>query len=232
MRDARIGVVRNYSGFHDRVDAVFEDALRALKDAGAKLTDGLSLVPRDELRPHELIVLRTEFKVGLNAYLASLGPDAPIGSLADLIAFNEAHADRVMPYFGQETLIKSEATGGLRDKSYLDALATCHRLTREDGIDRIMHEHDLQALVAPTTCAAWAIDWVNGDNSLGSSACQAAVAGYASVTVPMGGVSGLPVGISFFAGPWSEGRLIGLAHAFEEIVQARIIPGPARSFLP
>jgi amidase len=232
MRDARIGVVRNYSGFHDRVDAVFEDALRALKDAGAKLTDGLSLVPRDELRPHEMIVLRTEFKVGLNAYLASLGPDAPIGSLADLIAFNEAHADRVMPYFGQETLIKSEATGGLRDKSYLDALATCHRLTREDGIDRIMHEHDLQALVAPTTCAAWAIDWVNGDNSLGSSACQAAVAGYASVTVPMGGVSGLPVGISFFAGPWSEGRLIGLAHAFEEIVQARIIPGPARSFLP
>ena len=95
-----------------------------------------------------------------------------------------------------------------------------------------MHEHDLQALVAPTTCAAWAIDWVNGDNSLGSSACQAAVAGYASVTVPMGGVSGLPVGISFFAGPWSEGRLIGLAHAFEEIVQARIIPGPEGNFLP
>jgi amidase len=232
LLDARIGVVRNYAGFHDRVDAVFEDALRALRDAGAKLTDGLSLVPRVELRPHELTVLRTEFKVGLNSYLASLGPDAPISSLTDLIAFNESHADRVMPHFGQETLIKAEATSGLRDKSYLDAVATCHRLTREDGIDRIMREHDLQALVAPTTCAAWAIDWVNGDNSLGGSACPAAVAGYASVTVPMGGVSGLPVGISFFAGPWSEGRLIGLAHAFEEIVQARIIPGPAGNFLP
>ena len=232
LRGARIGVVRNYAGFHDRVDAVFEDALRALKDAGAKLTDGLSLAPRAELRPHELIVLRTEFKVGLNAYLVSLGPDAPISSLADLIAFNEAHADRVMPHFGQETLIKAEETGGLQDKSYLDALAACHRLTREGGIDRIMHEHDLQALVAPTTCAAWAIDWVNGDNSLGSSACQAAVAGYAGITVPMGNVSELPVGISFFAGPWSEGRLISFAHAFETIVQARIFPGPPQNFLP
>ena len=115
--------MRNYAGFHDRVDTVFKDALRALKDAGAKLTDGLSLVPRVELRPHELIVLRTEFKIGLNSYLASLGPDAPISSLADLIAFNEAHADRVMPHFGQETLIKAEATNGLRDKSYLDAVA-------------------------------------------------------------------------------------------------------------
>ena len=232
LRDARIGVVRNYAGFHDRVDAVFENSLSALKDAGAKLTEDLALAPRAKLRPHELIVLLTEFKIGLNAYLTTLGPDAPISSLADLIAFNEAHADRVMPHFGQETLIKAEQTGGLRDKSYLDALAICQRLTREDGIDRIMREHDLQALVAPTTCAAWAIDWVNGDNSLGSSACQAAVAGYASVTVPMGNVSGLPVGISFFAGPWSEGRLIGLAHAFEEIVQARIIPGPAGNILP
>jgi len=101
---------------------------------------------------------------------------------------------------------------GLRDKSYLDTVATCHRLTREDGIDRIMREHDLRALDAPTTCAAWAIDWVNGDNSLGGS--------------------GLPLGISFDAGPWSEDRLIGLAHAFEEVVQARITPGPAWSFLP
>ncbi|MBT3369928.1 MAG: amidase [Rhodospirillaceae bacterium] len=232
LRGARIGVVRSYTGFHDRVDAVFEDALRALTDGGAKLTDGLSLVPRAELRPHEIIVLLTEFKVGLNAYLASLGPDAPIGSLADLIAFNETHAGRTMPYFGQELFIKAEATGGLQDRSYLDALATCHRLTREDGIDRVMHEHGLHALIAPTASAAWAIDWVNGDNNPGGSACLAAVAGYASVTVPMGNVSGLPVGISFFAGPWSEGTLIGLAHAFENIVQARIVPGAARNFLP
>ncbi len=232
LRGARIGVVRSYTGFHDRVDAVFEDGLRALTDAGAQLTDGLSLVPRAELRPHEIIVLLTEFKVGLNAYLASLGSDAPVSSLADLIAFNEAHAERTMPYFGQELLLKAEATGGLGDKSYLDALASCQRLTREDGIDRVMRDHGLKALIAPTACAAWAIDWLNGDNNPGGSACLAAVAGYASVTVPMGNVSGLPVGISFFAGPWSEGRLIGLAHAFENIVQARITPGPARNFLP
>ena len=137
-----------------------------------------------------------------------------------------------MPYFGQELLLKAEATGGLQDKSYLDALATCRRLTREEGIDRVMREHGLQALIAPTACAAWAIDWLNGDNNPGGSACLAAVAGYASITVPMGNVSGLPVGISFFAGPWSEGTLIGMAHAFENIVQARVIPGAARNFLP
>ncbi len=232
LRGAPIGVVRNYAGFHEKVDAVFDDALRALKDAGAKLTDGLSLAPPAELRPHERIVLLTEFKFGLNAYLASLGPEAPISTLADLIAFNDAHAGRVMPHFGQETLIMAEATDGLQDKNYLDAVAACHRLTREDGIDRIMQENDLQALIAPTTGAASAIDWVNGDHGLGGSACLAAVAGYASVTVPMGHVSGLPVGISFFAGPWSEGTLIGLAHAFEKIVQARIVPGPPKNFLP
>ena len=232
LRGARIGVVRNYAGFHDRVDAVFEEALKALGSAGAELTDDLSLVPQPDIRPHELIVMLTEFKVGLNAYLATLDPDTAIRSLADLIAFNEAHAAETMAYFGQEQLIRAEATDGIEAAVYREALATCRRLTREDGIDKVMSEHDLHALVAPTTSAPWAIDWVNGDHRLGGSACQAAVSGYASITVPMGYVSNLPVGLSFIAGPWSEGSLIGLAHAFETILQARVAPGPPRNFLP
>jgi amidase len=232
LRGARIGVVRSHAGFHERVDAVFEEALRALTDAGAELTDGLSLPTREEIRVHELIVMLTEYKVGLNGYFESLGPDSPIRSLTDLIAFNEAHAEATMPYFGQERLLEAEATAGLDDPKYLDALAACRRLTREEGIDAVMSEHNLRALVAPTSGAPWAIDWVNGDHGLGGSSTPAAVAGYASITVPMGNVSGLPLGISFFAGAWSEGTLIGLTHAFEQITQARVVPGPAGTFLP
>jgi amidase len=232
LRGARIGVVRNYAGFHERVDRVFEAALVALKDGGAQLMDGLVLPAQAEIRPSESLVMRTEFKTGLNDYLAGLGPDCRVRTLADLIAFNEAHTDLTMPYFGQERLLAAEETNGLQDAAYLDALATSRRLTRDEGIDKAMQEHGLQALVAPTAGAAWAIDWINGDNRAGGSACLAAVSGYASVSVPMGNVSGLPVGLSFIAGPWSEGALIGLAHAFEQIVQARIPPGPASRLLP
>jgi amidase len=233
LRGKRIGIVRNYAGFHEAVDAVFETALRALVEAGAILVDDLALPSRDEIRPHELIVMLTEFKVGLNAYLAGLGPNAPVRTLADVIAFNEDHAERAMPYFGQEILLQAEETGGLEDRVYQTALAVSRRLTRENGIDGLMGEHALDALVAPTGSAPWAIDLVNGDNrGGGGSSGPAAVSGYASITVPMGYVSGLPVGLSFIGGAWSDGALIGLAHAFERTLQARVPPGPARSFLP
>jgi amidase len=222
----RIGVVRNYAGFHERVDAVFETALVALIDGGATVIDDLSLPSRDEIRPYEQIVMLTEFKVGLNAYLAWLGERSPIRTLAALIAFNETHAERVMPYFGQEKLLQAEKTNGLDDKVYQNALAVCGKLTRDNGIDPTMQEKHLDALVAPTTSAPWVIDLINGDNRLGGSSGPAAVAGYPSVTVPMGYVSGLPVGLSFIGGAWSEGSLIGMAHAFENIAQARILPGP------
>ena len=229
----RIGVVRNYAGFHERVDAVFAEALSALIDGGAALVEDLSLPTRDEIRPHEFIVMLTEFKVGLNAYLVGLGPDAPVRSLAEVIAFNEAHADRVMPYFGQEILLQAEETGGLEDRVYKTSLAVSRRLTRDNGIDKLLSEHKLDALVAPTASAPWAIDLVNGDNrGGGGSSGPAAVSGHASITVPMGYVSGLPVGLSFIGGAWSDGPLIGLAHAFEQITRVRVAPGPARTFLP
>ena len=234
LRGKRIGIVRNYAGFHERVDAVFETALSALVEAGAVLVEGLILPSRDEIRPHELIVMMTEFKVGLNAYLAGLGPDAPVRSLAEVIAFNEEHADRTMPYFRQEILLAAEETGGLEDQVYQTALAVSRRLTRDNGIDKLLGDHALDALVAPTASAPWAIDLVNGDNrgGGGGSSGPAAVSGHASITVPMGYVSGLPVGLSFIGGAWSDGVLIGLAHAFERTLQARVSPGPARPFLP
>ena len=232
LRGKRIGVVRNYAGFHEAVDAVFAEALDALVEAGATLVDDLSLAQRDEIRPHELIVMMTEFKVGLNAYLAGLGPETSIRTLADVIAFNEGHAGRTMPYFGQEILLMAEETGGLEDRVYQTALAVSRRLTRENGIDKALRDHQLDALAAPTASAPWAIDLVNGDNrGGGGSSILAAVSGYASITVPMGYVSGLPVGLSFIGGPWSDGPLIALGYAFEQTRQVRVPPGPAQRFL-
>jgi amidase len=232
LRGKRIGIARNHAGFHEAVDTVFETALAALREAGAVLVEDLALPTRDETRPHELIVMLTEFKAGLNAYLGALGPDTPVRSLTDVNAFNEQHADRTMPYFGQELLLMAEETGGLEDRVYRTALAASRRLTREEGIDRLLGEHNLDALVAPTASAPWAIDLVNGDNrGGGGSSSPAAIAGYPSITVPMGYVSGLPVGLSFIAGAWKDGPLIGLAHAFEQSLQARVPPGPARPFL-
>ena len=174
----------------------------------------------------------TEFKVALNAYLSKLSPDVPVRSLAKLIEFNETNADVVMPYFQQEQLVDAEMTKGLNDPIYINALANCRRLTREEGIDRAVDQHSLTALVAPTSPAPWAIDWINGDNRLGGSSILAAVAGYASITVPMGYVSGLPVGISFIGKAWSEAKLLGIAFSFEQMSQVRMKPGKPGRLLP
>ena len=231
LSGARIGVPRAYAGYHEGVDRVFEDALATLRAAGAEVIDDVSLPSREEIRASEVVVMATEFKAGLNAYLAGLGPQAPVRSLAEVIAFNESHAARTMPHFGQELLIRAEATDGLDDPAYRHALATCRWLSRDEGIDAALREHRLDALAAPTAGAAWAIDMVNGDNRLGGSSTPAAVAGYAAITVPMGGLHGLPLGLSLFAGAWSEPRLIALAHAFEAVSQVRVTPGPARRLL-
>jgi amidase len=161
----------------------------------------------------------------VNAYLASLGPDAPVKTLAEVIAFNEANADREMPHFGQQRLVASQARGPLTDAEYLDAVATVQRANREDGIDALMDTHRLDALIAPTADLAWPIDHIKGDrNDGGSSAGPAAIAGYPNISVPMGQVRGLPVGISFFGRAWSEATLIGLAYAYEHATHHRRPP--------
>jgi amidase len=216
LRGVRIGVVRNYCGFDDAVDDIFGLCLDVLRDGGAIVVDDLELPSVDVIRPSELMVMMTEFKAGLDAYLADLESDLPVHSLADLIAFNTKNRDETMPYFGQDILENSARRGPLNDPDYLDALAACKRLSQDEGIDKFVSGHALDALVAPTTSAPWLIDWINGDNRKGGSACLAAVSGYPSITVPAGYIHGLPVGISFFSTAFSESRIADLANAFQQ----------------
>ena len=142
-------------------------------------------------------MLLYEFKADLNTYLSGLGPQAPVRSLKDIIAFNEKNRDREMPYFGQDLMVKAEAKGPLTSKPYVDALRKNHLLTRTQGIDFIMQKHKLDALIAPTGGPPWTTDWLNGDHFTGGYSSASAIAGYPHITVPAGYVFGMPVGISF-----------------------------------
>jgi amidase len=205
-----------------------EDALAEMKRRGAVLVDPCELPNTKQLDDPELEVLLYEFKADLNAYLAGLGPKAPVKSLEELIAFNERRKDVEMPYFGQELLVKAQAKGPLTTPAYVEALEKCRKLSRAEGIDAVMDEQKLDALVAPTGGPAWTTDFVNGDHFTGGSSTPAAVAGYPSVTVPAGFVFGLPVGISFFGRAWSEPVLVKIAYAFEQATRHRRPP----RFLP
>jgi len=229
LKGRRIGVARSYFGFDWRVDRIMEDCLRVMKSQGADLIDPVDLFDESELAKTEIEVLLSEFKQDLNAYLASLGENAPVKNLAEVIQFNLEHRDRVMPYFQQERMEKAQMKGPLTRKKYLNALAKNLRLSREDGIDKALREYHLDAIVAPTGGPAWLIDLVNGDHySGGGFSSLAAVAGYPHITVPAGYIFGLPVGISFFASAWSEGKLLQLAYAFEQAARVRRPP----QFLP
>ncbi len=225
LQGARIGVARSFTGFDPRVMALFEDAIQAMRDADAVIVDPANLPVanwRDEL---PLIVLEYEFKTDLNAYLATLGPDAPVRTLAEIIEFNEQNAELEMPFFGQQRMIASQARGPLTDEVYLNAVRTIQRGNREDGIDALMNEHQLDAIVAPTRDLPWTTDHIKGDRlDGGSSAGPAAIAGYPDISVPMGFVSGLPAGVSFFGRAWSEPVLIRIAYAFEQATQHRRAP--------
>ena len=174
----------------------------------------------------ELEVLLYELKADLAAYFAASG--APVQSLADVVAFNRQHADTEMPYFAQELFERAEAKGPLTDKAYLEARDKARRLAGPEGIDAALKKQDLDALVAPAMSPAWPTDPVNGDHFTGAGYGAAAVARYPSITVPMGEVHGLPVGIAFMGSAWSEARLIELAYAYEQASKARTPP----KFLP
>jgi amidase len=224
LEGARIGVIREgLTGYHPATDGLFEDALDDLRAAGAVVLDSLALPHFGEYGEAEFTILLYEFKHDLNAYLAGLGPDAPVRSLEDVIAFNERERERSMPFFGQEIFHMAQAKGDLSEPEYLEALSTA-RLAGE-GIDALMDEHGLDALVAPTTTPPWAIDPVIGDHYRGASSTPAAVAGYPNITVPMGQIHGLPVGISFFGRAWSEPTLIGIAYGYEQSTGHREPPG-------
>ncbi len=228
LKGARIGVHRKGFGFNDAVDKLMTDRIDIMKKRGATIIDPADIPNQGKYDDAELDVLLYEFKAGLNSYLASLGPRAPVKSLKEIIDFNEQYRDREMPYFGQDLFIKAQAKGPLTDKAYRDALAKDQRMSRKEGIDLVMDKNKLDALIAPTGGPAWTTDWVNGDHFTGGYSTASAVAGYPHITVPAGYVFGLPVGISFFGRAWSEPTLIKFAYAFEQATRARRAP----QFLP
>jgi amidase len=228
LKGARLGIVRKSFGFNDDVDRLLDDRIEAMKKLGAVIVDPVAIPSAGKLDESELLVLLYEFKADLNAYLATLGPKAPVHTLAEVIDFNEKNREKEMPWFGQDLLVQAEAKGPLTDKAYKKALANDQKLARSGGIDAALAKDRLDALIAPTNSPAWPIDWVNGDHFTGGYSQMSAVAGYPHVTVPAGYVHGLPIGISFFASAWSEPLLIKLAFAFEQAFQARQPP----KFLP
>jgi amidase len=222
LQGARLGVARRFFSSDALGNQLLEAGLVEMKQQGATLVDFEDDIGKGGER--EWVVLQYEFKAGINAYLAALGPAAPMHTLEDIIAFNERHRDRELICFGQETLVKAQTRGPLTEPAYLDALAQCRRLSRDEGIDAVMNKHQLDAIVAPAGGPAAKTDHVYGDRYVGGSASPAAVAGYPNITVPAGFVCGLPVGISFFGRAWSEPVLLKLAFAFEQATLARKPP--------
>ena len=230
LAGARIGVVRgNFGGRNDLVSAVIEEALKVLAAKGAILVDPVEVPNTAKYAQTEYEVLLYELKADLAAYLAEFASNASVKSLKDIIDFNEQNRSRELPFFGQEHFLRAEAKGGLDSKEYLDALANNLLYSRAEGIDKVMKEHKLDALVAPSGGPAWLTDFIKGDASGGGFTSPAAVAGYPHVTVPAGNVYGLPCGISFVGSAWSEPTLIRLAYAFEQATMHRRAPTFARS---
>jgi Asp-tRNA(Asn)/Glu-tRNA(Gln) amidotransferase A subunit family amidase len=211
----RIGVLSSLTGYHEGVDAAFEEALLELAEGGAILVEDLAFDIPEDFWGKSYDVLLFEFKDGLNAYLGDL-PDSGLSqlTLASLIEFNEENAETELKWFGQDIFEKAEAKGSLDDPAYVEARDFVQRTTREQ-IDALLEDHDLDLLVAPTGGPAWVIDRVTGDRFLGGSSSFPAIAGYPHITVPMGSVHGLPVGLSFIGTRLSEPRLIEAAHAYE-----------------
>jgi Asp-tRNA(Asn)/Glu-tRNA(Gln) amidotransferase A subunit family amidase len=227
LQGKRIGVLRSATGYHSEVDSLLERAIEDLEEAGAVIIDDLAFEAPKGLSQAAYDVLLYEFKHDLNSYLASL-PDATLSALTleKLIAFNTEQAEREMPHFGQEIFLQSEAKGPLTEQEYLDALELVQNASGRDGIDRLIADHELDALVAPTGAPAWKIDLINGDHYMGSCSSYPARAGYPHITVPMGHVHSMPVGLSFMGEALSEPVLIEMAYAYERGTGHRTAPDP------
>jgi amidase len=228
LQGARIGVARSLFGVDPNVDALMEAAIALMRQKGAVIVDPVPMPSSGQYGNAMFEVLLYEFKAGLNAYLESLGPSAPIKTLAEAIAFNEAHKDTSMPYFGQEVFLQAEAKGPLTDQAYLDARATALRLARDEGLNKTMADNNLDAIVGAAGGPAWLTNLVGGDHFRIGASAAAAAAGYPIIAVPAGDIMGLPVGINFIGKAWSEPTLLKLAYAFEQASKHRKVP----RFLP
>jgi amidase len=225
LRGARIGVARTrFFGYSDVTDKLVDAAIEGMKSQGAVIVDPANIETAGKYDDSEFDVLLYEFKADLNAYLAGLGPKAPVRTLQAIIDFNERNKDREMPWFGQEIFVMAQKKGPLSEKKYRDALAKNLRMSRTRGIDATMNKYKLDAIVAPTGSPAWTTDLLNGDHFSGASSTPAAVAGYPNINVPAGSSHNLPVGIAFFGRAYSEPTLIKLAYAYEQATKHRRAP--------
>jgi amidase len=226
LAGARLGVPRaGFFGTNRALDQVMTTALAKLTELGAVLVDPVDFPPTPELGGLELEVLETEIKALLATYLATRGSSVQVHTLADVIAFDTAHADKEMSLFGQELFEQAQKKGAMTAKAYTDARAKCVKIARDQVLDKLMRDHKLDAFVAPTGGPPWLIDPILGDTTVGPpTTTMPAVAGYPHVTVPMGWTFGLPLGLSFFGKPWSEGKLLGYAYAYEQATKHRQPP--------
>lgn len=228
LKGARIGVARNYFGKNDLVDKIIEVSIGKMKELGVVIIDPVEIKTLNDINEIEFQVLLYDFKNDINEYLAKYGPINSLRNINDIIKFNNDHREVVMPYFGQEAFILATEKDSIESEEYKEALERCHRLTRDEGIDAVLKEHQLDAIIAPSGGAAWLIDYINGDHSTGGSSSAAAVSGYPNITVPAGYIHGLPVGISFFSGAFQEPKLLKIAYSFEQATKIRKSP----EFLP
>jgi amidase len=226
LRGARLGIARQYFTLGPAIDRLMKDCIDLMHKAGVEVVDPVEFSEFEKWRQTETTVLLYEFKTQLTSYLSARG--GPIKSLADCIAFNKAHRDQEMPFFEQELMEQAQEKGSLGEKEYKVALAKNHKYSRKEGIDAVLKQHKLDAIVAPTAGATFVTDLISGDHMDSSCTSPAAVAGYPHITVPAGHVFGLPVGLSFFSTAWTEPTLIKLAYAFEQARNGRSKP----QFLP
>ncbi len=230
LSGARIGYLSETSTFDKRVSSIMNEVVEQLREKGGEVVEVSVADEVKALGQHEWTLLLCEFKDGIEKYLQS-HPDCGFQSLGELIEFNKKNAGDVMPWFEQEIFEAANATNGIDDPKYKEAKNKCMELSRTKGVDALMKQHQLDALMAPTNGSAWCIDYVNGDNFGGGSSELAAVSGYPSITVPAGNIKGLPIGVSFFGQPWTEGRLIQIAHLYEKMSRKRIQPEYIRSLI-
>jgi amidase len=222
MKGKRIGLLKGSMGFHHRVDSLMMSRAEWMKAQGVEVVE-LDFELPSEVEEASFQVLLFEFKDGLNKYFQSLGPGAPVQDLAGLIEFNRKDPVELR-YFDQKLLESAQSKGGLDSPEYLTAVAEMQKGTRGEGIDMLIRDHQLDALMLPTGTPAWKTDLINGDLYLGGNSSLAAIAGYPSITVPMGFIDGLPVGISFIGPAWSEDVLIEIAYGFEQGTRVRKAP--------
>jgi amidase len=219
LKGKRLGVVRVMSGENAQVLALFEQALKAMRDAGAIIVDPVELPHRDEINRPAFLAMLTEFRADLNAYLEQRG--AKVKSLAEVIAFNASHREQELPHFGQDFLELAEKLG--TDEAIAmakEARAEARRLAGPEGIDAALREHQLDALICPTNDPIHQTDLARGDAHGRVFSAPAAIAGYPHLTVPMGFVDDLPVGLSFFGAAWSDAAMLALGHGFEQAMPA------------